>query len=206
MHRLSSVSVPEVVSFCSSPYLPRIYWHHQRVVLASNSKQAPLLLKGAKGSNISSGSLMTECCSLRAVGIQVIEWLPMGVNTLANLIERLGAMGRSGDRHVIFSSTPDRDPTSSTLSSLRNMTRVRSLSFDSESICFEAEMLKDKPSGIVQVETFGCNVGMDGSVSMGLFVDALMVAWTHFAWTKFRTLAHHVFGGHGGAAHEPSWA
>ena len=168
--RVSKCTEPEDVSYCSSPYLPRMLWQDASLKLCSNAKLAQKKLKGARGGSLANA--MDEACYLSDVCVMITEWIPFGENQMCSANERLGSVERN--KTNMFTRLLDANPTETHFTTADTMTRVRILDYDLVNhVNFEANIFAPTAEGVIQVEHFGVSLRKDGTVMFGLFVDAI---------------------------------
>lgn len=166
----SLVTETEDVSYVSSPFLPTCLRDPRSTKrLQSNAHRAHESAMGE--SNIRDE--LSEAIVLGEVRGLVGEWIPFGSNQVVALNERLGALDRC--QGGMFTAMTDTNPTDTQFDVPPGLTQVTILDFDFvKFINFEAEINFPEDEGIVQVETFGMHLDVDGTIVYGMFVEAIL--------------------------------
>jgi len=166
--RVSSVTDAEDVSYVSSPYLPDILRHGGRKT-TSNKNRAHEAGEGGHGI----ADDLDETLVLSEVSVLVGEWVPFGSNQIVALNDKLGATERV--QGGLFTATVDDKPETSGFEINPGLTSVAILDFNlTRHINFEAEINYPEEDGIVQVESFGLHIRVDGTVVYGLHIEAIL--------------------------------
>jgi len=166
--RMSTITEIEDVSYVSSPYLP-LHVRKSEKPISSNAHRAGEAATGE--SNIKDD--LSEAIHLAHVSLLIGEWIPFGPNQIVALNERLGAMDRC--QGGLFTSKIDHDPTNTQFNVPTGLTKVAILDYDFIGcINFEAEINYPEDEGIVQIETFGMHLNVDGTILYGMKVEAIM--------------------------------
>ena len=170
VQRVSECTEPEDVSYCSSPYIPRCLWDTPKLKLNSNAKIAMKKLRG--GGDAIRDDNLDEACYLSDVCVMVMEWIPFGENQMVSANERLGAVERN--KSNMFTRLVDKEPTNTSFETSDTLTKVTIKDYDPvRHINFEAEIFAPMPEGVIQIENFGVNIRTDGTITFGLFIDAI---------------------------------
>lgn len=165
---LSSVTVIEDVSYVCSPYLPASLRRSNRV-LTTNAHRS----REAASGKASIRDELSEVIHLSEVYVILGEWVPLGQNAIVDLCEKLGCRDRV--QGGLFCDVIDNEPGGDTLKVPTGLTAVRVLEFDLlKYVNFEADIHFAESAGIVQVENFGSHVRVDGFVTYGMKIDAIM--------------------------------
>ena len=175
--RDSDVNDAEDVSYVSSPWLPQcvrqVAEKHAGVggppPFTDNAYRAHEAAVGETGIE----DELDEAIALAHPRTLVGEWIPFGANQIVALNERLGALDRC--QGGFFTAIVDTDPTASELSTPPGTTDVKILDFDFvKFINFEAEVNFPEEGGVIQVETFGMHLNVDGTIIYGMTIEAIM--------------------------------
>jgi hypothetical protein len=163
----SSVMDTEDVSYVSSPYLPTCVRQVGEVApLSSNAHRAH---ESAEGVSAIADEL-SEAIHLDNVFAIVGEWIPFGPNQVVALNQRLGALDRC--QGGLFTAQVDLLPSETQFCVPPGLTQVAILDYDYvKFINFEAEINYPEDEGIVQVESFGIHLHMDGLIFYGLKIE-----------------------------------
>mmetsp|Transcript_4406 Transcript_4406/g.13010 ORF Transcript_4406/g.13010 Transcript_4406/m.13010 type:complete len:570 (-) Transcript_4406:1335-3044(-) len=164
---LSKVTDIEDLSYVSSPWLPKCLRYNDKPFRSMEHRA----YEAAQGAS-AAATEMTSLIYLKNVSLMLSEWLPMGPNQLTYLQDRLGVFGRSAGG--LFTAQVDVEPARTRFVCRDTMTRVRILDFSPvEAVNFEAEICEPEEENITQIEFFAINVSVDGSITMGLAIDAV---------------------------------
>jgi len=159
----------EDVSYVSSPFLPENIRTAWGKAMSSNAHRAHESAVG--NSNLKDE--LSEAIRLSNVSVLVGEWVPFGSNNVVSLNERLGSLDRC--QGGLFTALIDKTPLNTNFKVPTGLTSVRVIDFDLvHFVNIEAQINFPEESGIVQVESFGVHMNMDGTVFNGLKVESIM--------------------------------
>ena len=165
----STITDIEDVSYVCSPYLPDVLLRHASRKLSSNAGKAGYVFGGAH----SIRDTLDEVIHLDNVSLLIGEWVPFGSNHIVSLNDKLGSAERI--QGGLFTSEVDSEFDPLLQQAVTGLTSVKILDFDQVfHLSFEAEINYKELPGIVQVESLGAHVRLDGTVCYGLHVDSVM--------------------------------
>jgi hypothetical protein len=168
-YRYSTITEVEDVSYVCSPYIP-IVLRRGLEPPTDNRERAEEAFTGM--TNMKDGDLM-EAISLGEVRYLLVEWVPLGENSISHMALNLGALERNS--HGMFSSHIDMEPSELTLKVPPGLTHVKILDYElMHHVNVEAEINYPEEEGIVQVEFFGIHISTRGNVVFGMTVDSIM--------------------------------
>jgi len=170
--RESSITDIESVSYVSSPYIPDTVRPGDGRENASNENRIEALKNAA--SNIKDE--LDENLTCNDLHLLIGEWIPMGVNQVVALNDRLGSSERVAGG--FFTAVVDMEPDATEfIGQSDGLTEVDILDFDETTfVNFEAEVHFEEEDGIVQVENFGVHINEEGFLMYGMVCNGIMHA------------------------------
>ena len=168
LHKYSGVSETEDVSYVSSPYLPSSLRSGGKPFTSNEDRRH----ESASGADTIQDDL-SEMVTLKNVYALVVEWIPFGANQIVGLNDRLGSLDRC--QGGFFTNMVDQDPTSTNFDmSAGSNTMVKILDYDFvKYINFEAEIDYPAEEGVIQIESFGMHLNIEGTIMYGMKIEAI---------------------------------
>ncbi len=197
--QMNASEVTEIhnISYVASPFIPMAQLHPlNKKPFLDNSGRASESLKGkaVEGSNKN----RHESITIVLPKLLLIEWIPIGINSILQLSSQLGVLERCQVKAIatalrfvmmchsvcalqggMFSAGDGKQPSSISGNSFEatpGLTSIRVLDFEyGKFINFEADIRYPESSGVVQVEFFGINMNASGCVTYGMRIEAIGV-------------------------------
>ena len=168
--RPSGITEIEDVSYVTSPYLPQLLINAQTMVrpLSDYSSRAA---EAAAGLSLIRDEL-DEAILLGGVRLMVGEWIPMGLNQIVYLNDKLGTSEQcTGGMRI---AELEHDTMEGKLETATGLTDFAVIDAHPVNyINLEAQIKYPEEEGVVQLENFGVHLNHNGGILYGLKIEAV---------------------------------